>query len=270
MNLRLISVALLTTFAFFGTACDPAAEPEKAAGTVFRDCEKCPEVVVIPAGSYVMGNDGRHKNERPAHQVTIAKPFAMGVYEVTFDEWQACFDEGGCARVPDDHKWGKGRRPVMNITWFETQPFMAWLSKKTGHTYRLPTEAEWEYAARGGTTTEFWWGDEVGKNLGNCRDCQSQWSKKGSAPVGSFAANPFGLYDVHGNEWEWMADCWFPNHEGAPADGSVRLEENCRYRTMRSGSWYYFSKNIRSAWRFRNDARVKSYGIGMRVLRELP
>jgi len=269
MATRLIVVVLLSVVSLFAASAQSAA-PDMTPGSFFIDCEVCPEMVVVPSGSFVMGSDGRHKYERPAHTVTIAKPFAMGIYEVTFDEWQACFEEGGCARIPDDHKWGRGRRPVMNITWFETQPFVQWLSKKTGHTYRLPTEAEWEYAARGGTTTEFWWGDEVGKNLANCRNCESQWSKKGSAPVGSFAPNPFGLYDVHGNEWEWMADCWFPTHEGAPSDGSVRLEDNCQYRTMRSGSWYYYSKNIRSAWRFRNDARVKSYGIGMRVLRELP
>ncbi|MBT3238188.1 MAG: formylglycine-generating enzyme family protein [Rhodospirillaceae bacterium] len=243
-----------------------ATEP----GKTFQDCETCPKMVVVPTGSFTMGSDGRHKYERPSREVTIAKPFAIGIYEVTFDEWQACFDEAGCKRVPDDHKWGKDTRPVMNITWFETQEFTEWLSKKTGHTYRLPSEAEWEYAARAGTTTEFWWGDEVGENLGNCRNCKSEWSKKGSAPVGSFAPNPFGLYDVHGNEWEWMEDCWTPNQIDAPTDGSARMDGDCGSRVMRSGSWYYFSKNMRSAWRFKNDARVKSYGIGMRVVREMP
>lgn len=247
-----------------------AAESKRNAGDVFRDCETCPQMVVVPPGSFTMGSNGRHKYERPAHPVTIAKPFAIGVYELTFDEWQVCFDEGGCERIPDDHKWGMGRRPIMNITWLEAVSYVDWLSEKTGHKYRLPSEAEWEYAARAGTTTEFWWGDEVGENLGNCRNCKSKWSAKGSAPVGSFAPNPFGLYDVHGNEWEWMADCWYPTHEGAPSDGAARLADDCRYRVMRSGSWYYFSKNSRSAWRFRNDARVKSYGISFRVVRELP
>ena len=269
MKFHFFAAVLITAFALFGISPVSAAGEEMKAGNIFRDCDVCPEMVVIPPGSYTMGSNGRHKYERPAHDVTISYPFALGVYEVTFDEWQVCFDEGGCPRVPDDHKWGKGRRPVMNITWFETQPFVEWLSKKTGHTYRLPSESEWEYAARGGTTSEFWWGDEVGENLANCRDCKSQWSKKGSAPVGSFAPNPFGLYDVHGNEWEWLEDCWNPTHEGAPTDGSARLDGNCQSRVMRSGSWYYFSKNSRSAWRFKNDARVKSYGIGMRVLREI-
>ncbi len=227
-------------------------------------------MVVVPAGSYVMGSDGRHKYERPAHRVAIAKPFAIGRYEVTFDEWQACVDGGGCARMPDDHTWGRGRRPVINIDWREARDYAAWLGAETGQPYRLPSEAEWEYAARAGTTTAYWWGDEVGVNRANCRDCGSKWSKKGSAPVGSFEANPFGLYDMHGNIWEWTEDCWNPNHVDAPTDGSARLEGDCALRLTRSGSWYYFSKNVRSAWRFKIDARVRSYGIGLRVLRDLP
>jgi len=253
---------------FLGTPSHGAAR--LVPGQTFKDCDVCPEMVVVPAGQFTMGSNSRHKYENPARQVIITRPFAIGVYEVTFDEWEACFNEGGCTRMPDDHKWGKGRRPVMNITWHDTKPFVEWLSRKTGFSYRLPSEAEWEYAARAGTETAFWWGDEVGKNLANCRDCESKWSKKGSAPVGSFAPNPFGLYDVHGNQWEWVEDCWYPNHEEATDDGSARVEEGCRFRTMRSGSWYYFSKNMRSAWRFKNDARVKSYGISFRVLREIP
>ena len=270
MFMRLVTVALLATFVSKQHTTVEAGMPNSTPGTLFQDCAVCPEMIVIPAGSFMMGSDHRHKFERSSHKVTITRPFALGIYEVTFDEWQACFIEGGCAHVPDDHNWGKGRRPVMNITWFETQKYLEWLSKKTGHKYRLPTEAEWEFAARAGTTTEFWWGNQVGENLANCRDCKSLWSKKRSAPVGSFKPNPFGLYDVHGNEWEWLQDCWNPSHIGAPIDGSVRLDGNCKFRVIRSGSWYYFSKNMRSAWRSKNDVRVRSYGIGMRVLRELP
>ena len=235
----------------------------------FSDCARCPELVRVPAGSFIMGHDGRNKIEGPAHTVTFAKPFTMGVYEVTFDNWQACFDGGGCASVPDDHKWGEGTRPVINITWQDAQTYLEWLSKKTGQRYRLPSEAEWEYAARAGTTTDYWWGDEIGENLGNCRDCKSPWSKHSSAPVGSFAANPFGLYDVHGNIWEMTQDCWNKDHAGASVSGAARLTGDCQFRVMRSGSWYYFSKNLRSSWRFRNDARIKSYGVGFRVLREM-
>ena len=239
-------------------------------GDIIKDCPDCPEMVEVPAGTFIMGHDGRHALEGPAHTVTIARPFAIGVYEVTYDEWQACFDDGGCARMPDDHNWGQGRRPVININWQESHTFTQWLSDKTGYRYRLPSEAEWEYAARAGTTTIYWWGDEVGENLGNCRDCKSQWSKKETAPVGSFTPNPFGLYDVHGNVWEMTQDCWNETHTGAPNDGAARHDGDCTYRTMRSGSWYYFSKNSRSSWRFRNDARIKSYGVGFRILREIP
>ena len=251
-------------------AAPACAGEARKPGSTFRDCISCPEMVVLPAGSFVMGTNGRHKYERPAHPVTIGSPFAIGKFELTFEEWGACFDDGGCEHNPDDHKWGRGRRPVINITWSDAKSYVKWLSAKTGESYRLPSEAEWEYAAHAGTTTEFFWGDEVGENLANCRNCGSQWSKKGSAPVGSFAANPFGLYDMHGNIWEWNEDCWNPTQEGAPADGSARLDGDCRSRVMRSGSWYLFSKNARAAWRFKNDARVKSYGIGMRVVRDLP
>ena len=253
---------------FIMTAFAVVAQPAKP-GTFLRDCPDCPEMVVVPAGSFVMGSNGRHKYERPAHQRIIAKSFAIGRFEVTFDQWTACVSGGGCATEPDDHKWGRGRRPVINVTFADVEEYLAWLSTKTARAYRLPTEAEWEYAARAGTTTQFWWGDEVGINKANCRNCESPWSAKGSGPVGSFEANPFGLHDTSGNVWEWVADCWHPSHVDAPSDGSARLDGACRNRVMRGGSWYYFSNNSRSAWRFKNDARVKSYGIGFRVARDL-
>ena len=251
--------------------CVLAVGPEGDGGGTRRVFQRLPNLPGTGRRSgRDVGRDGRYENEGPAHRVTITRPFAVGVYEVTFDNWQACFDDGGCAAIPDDHKWGKGRRPVINVNWQEAQDYLEWLSQKTRQRYRLPSEAEWEYVARAGTTSNYWWGDEIGENLGNCRDCKSQWGKHGSAPVGSFSPNPFGLYDVHGNEWEWMLDCWTPNQIDAPTDGSARTDGDCGSRVMRSGSWYYFSKNMRSSWRFKNDARVKSYGIGMRVLRELP
>ena len=234
----------------------------------FRDCERCPVMVALPPGQFVMGTDGPHPAERPPHTVVINYPFAIGRFEVTFDDWAACVDEGGCAAMPDDHKWGEGIRPVINITFDEAEGYAKWLSRMTGAVYRLASEAEWEYAARGGTTTEFFWGDEVGVNLANCRDCESAWSKIGSGPTGSFAPNPFGLYDMSGNVWEWVQDCWNKDYTGAPADGSAWLSGDCKQRGIRGGSWYYFSKNARSAWRFKNDSRVRSYGIGFRVVRE--
>ena len=268
MIARPIFIAFLIIL--FALAVAPAyAEDELKPGDIFRDCPECPEMVMVPAGSYIMGTQSRHKHERPPHKVTFARPFAIGRYEVTFDEWQACYDAGGCSVMPADHQWGAGKRPIINIKWAATKEFAEWITAKTGHTYRLPSEAEWEYVARAGTTTEFWWGDEVGVNRANCRNCGSKWSKKGSAPTGSFEPNPWGLYDTAGNVWEWVEDCWNKDHEGAPADGSARLDGDCRKRIIRSGSWYYLSKNSRSAWRSKNDARVKSYWLGFRVLREL-
>ncbi|MCW8915348.1 MAG: formylglycine-generating enzyme family protein [Magnetovibrio sp.] len=236
----------------------------------FKDCDTCPELTIIPPGSFTMGTESRHKTERPAHKVTIDYPFAMGIYEVSFDEWQVCFDAGFCGdKMPDDHKWGTGKRPIINITWWEAQKYLAWLSDITGKTYRLPTESEWEYAARAGSPTEYWWGDKIGKETANCRDCGPKISHK-SQPVDSFEPNPWGLYNVHGNVWEWTQDCWNKTYDGAPTDGSAWEDGDCRQRVMRSGSWYYFSKNLRSAWRAKNHSKVKSYGIGFRVVRELP
>ncbi|MBL6928597.1 MAG: formylglycine-generating enzyme family protein [Rhodospirillales bacterium] len=247
----------------------PVQAAEYKPGDSIWDCSTCPEMIVVPAGSFTMGADSRYKYERPAHKVTIPKPFAIGRFEITFDQWLACVDEGGCAKDPDDHKWGKGIHPIMNISWAEANGYTEWLSKKTGHTYRLPSEAEWEYAARGGTTTAYSWGDAPGKDRANCRNCGDEIPHR-TFPVGSFEPNPFGLYDVHGNVWEWTADCWNATHKDAPGDGSTRLAGNCMMRVTRSGSWYYVNTNLRSAYRSKYPAKAFSYGIGMRILRELP
>ncbi len=261
-------VAAIITLA---STSSEAAEPK-----VFRDCTGCPELVTIPAGSFIMGTSKSTKNARmrralPAHKVVIAKPFAMGRYEVTFDEWEICLKEKGCTKDPDDHQWGKGRRPVINISFPEVGKYLAWLSKKTGKTYRLPSEAEWEYAARGGTRTRFSWGDEAGKNNANCRTCAPKISKQ-TYEVGKYKPNPFGLYDVHGNVWEWVQDCWNTSYKGAPADGSAWVKGTCHFRVTRGGSWYYIDANLQSAWRskYPNTANGFSYGIGFRVVRELP
>jgi formylglycine-generating enzyme required for sulfatase activity len=214
-------------------------------------------------------NRSRFRAERPAHLVTIAKPLAVGRYEVTFDEWKACREDGGCTKKPDDHKWGRGRRPVVNINWPEAVGYTRWLSRKTGKTYRLPSESEWEYLARAGTETEYWWGNKPGLGRANCRNCGPEISHK-SVPVGSYKANPFGLFDVHGNVWEWVQDCWNPTYAGAPKDGSARLTGDCKERVTRSGSWYYVNTNVRSAYRSKFPADAYSYGIGIRVIRELP
>ncbi|TCS61717.1 formylglycine-generating enzyme family protein [Varunaivibrio sulfuroxidans] len=234
----------------------------------FKDCSQCPTMIALPPGAFTMGTNGRYRAERPAHPVSIAYPYAIGKYEVTFDEWAVCVADGGCDKIPDDHGWGRGRRPVINVTWQDARDYALWLSVKTHQSYRLPSEAEWEYAARAGTTSAYSWGNDIGVGRANCRNCAAKISHK-TRPVGSYKPNPWGLYDVHGNVWEWTQDCWNPNYKGAPRDGSPWLKGACQNRVMRSGSWYYFSKNLTSAWRFKNDARVNSYGIGFRVVRDI-
>lgn len=265
-NRRLITVAaaLALTLIFFGET-----EVARSAPVTLRDCGTCPEMVVIPAGSFLMGADRGRPAELPVRQVVIERAFAMSKFEITFDEWAACVAADACDKDPDDHDWGRGARPVINISWEDAVAFTRYLSARTGHTYRLATEAEWEYAARAGTQTDFWWGDAPGEAFANCRHCGSKWDGHGSAPVGSFPPNPLGLHDMNGNVWEWTGDCWNANHQGAAEDGSVRASGDCSRRVVRSGSWYYIPKLMAATSRDRHPANLWSYNIGLRVVREL-
>ena len=205
-------------------------------GDTFRDCPGCPELVVVPGGYF-------------------GRPFAVGVYEVTFGEWDACVVGGGCGGYrPDDEGWGRGRRPVVNVSWNDAKAYVRGLSRKTGHEYRLLSEAEWEYVARAGTTTKYWWGNDVGRNRANCDGCGSRWDNRQTAPVGSFTANPFGLHDVHGNVWEWVEDCW---------------EGDCNRRVLRGGSWNGLPGGLRSAFRSRGTTGDRDFNAGFRVARTL-
>ena len=177
-------------------------------GDRFQECASCPEMVVVPAGEFMMGSEDGGKNEKSAHKVIIPKPFAVGRFSVTFDEWDGCVAHKACTDRPGDNGWGRGRRPVINVSWEGLKEYLAWLSKQTGKTYRLLTEAEWEYAARAGSTTQYRWGNEIGKGNANCGGCGSQWDNKGTAPVGSFKPNAFDLSDMHGNMWQWVEDCY--------------------------------------------------------------
>jgi formylglycine-generating enzyme required for sulfatase activity len=251
-----------------------ATERALKPGDSFRECAKeCPEMVVLSAGEFMMGSAAdekdRYDNEGPQHRVTIARPFAVSKFEVAFEQWDACAAFGPCVH-PSDSKMGRGRQPVINVTWDQAQQYVAWLSKMTGRSYRLLSEAEWEYAARAGTTTVFSWGDELGENNANCSGCGSEWDSRRTAPVGSFAPNKFGLYDMQGNVWEWVEDCLQPSYEGAPNDGSVWITEgDCNIRIIRGGSWGGYPVGLRSALRFWFSVDDHSYDVGFRVARTL-
>ena len=220
---------------------NPCIKP--GSGKSFRDCPDCPEMVIVPAGSFTMGSPldekERYDDEGPQHKVTISKPFAAGKFVVTFDEWDACVSGGGCKGNPSpgDQGWGKGRRPVIHVKWDDAQEYVNWLSRKTRKKYRLLSEAEWEYAARAGTRTRYFWGDSLGRNNANCNDCGSEWDNKQTAEVGQFQPNGFGLYDMAGNVCQRTDDCWNGNYNSAPDDGSARTTGDCGRRVLRGGSW---------------------------------
>ena len=253
-----------------------ARKAQRLSGTVggkFMVCAECPEMVVVPSGSFMMGSHSGEgfDDERPRHRVRIDYRFAVGVYEVTFAEWDACANAGGCGGyVPDDSGWGRGNRPVINVSWDDAQSYVRWLSRRTDKTYRLLSEAEWEYVARAGTTTRYHWGDEIGHNRANCDGCGSRWDDEKTAPAGSFWANAWGLHDVHGNVWEWVEDCWNNSYTGAPADGSAWEGGDCAKRVLRGGSWYYVDPGIlRAAYRFRSYTGGRLHNVGFRIARTL-
>ena len=232
-------------------------------GSVFKDCDGCPEMVVIPPGSYDMARSKR---------ITLSRSFAVGKTEVPFAQWDACVAEGGCTHRPSDEGWGRGSRPVMNVNWDDAKQYVAWLSRKTGKTYRLLTEAEWEYAARAGTTTAYYWGDSdsaicqyasVNKGGGGC-------GTKKTSPVASKNPNAFGLYDMLGNVWEWVEDCWNQDIGGIPSDGSARTSGDCGQRGLRGGSWNDFPNDARSAIRSKYTTVNRDLNdVGFRVARTL-
>jgi formylglycine-generating enzyme required for sulfatase activity/tRNA A-37 threonylcarbamoyl transferase component Bud32 len=242
-------------------------------GTVFQDCPECPRMVVIPAGGFMMGSSpaeaGRRPSEGPHHRVSISRPFAAGVFEVTFDEWEACSLAGGCRAVRDHSGWGRGRQPAKYITWEQAKNFAAWLSQKTGKQYRLLTEAEWEYVARAGTESAYSTGHFVSQSDANYLEPRESMNDKRSLPVGSFKANAFGLYDVHGNVPEWTEDCWNVDYSGAPADGSAWLAGNCAQRVLRGGSYLSDAHGVRSASRYSYMVGLPDQPFGLRVARTL-
>jgi formylglycine-generating enzyme required for sulfatase activity len=234
----------------------------------FQDCVDCPKMVSLPVGSFVMGDEKGDKSERPPHRVSISRPFAIGKYEITVGQWSACVKGGGCSFRPE--KAGRDENlPVRDISWADGKEYVTWLSRKTGADYRLPTEAEWEYAARGGTSTRYWWGDRFERDKANCKNCGGPWDRKSPSLVGSYVANPFGLYDMNGSVWEWVSDCWHKSYAGAPSDGASWESPNCRVRVLRGGSWRNDSSYMYSAVRFKYDAHVRYLLNGLRVAKTL-
>ena len=241
------------------------AEKRQAEGTPIL-----PEMVAIPGGSFRMGCVSGldcQDDEKPVHEVRVAS-FALSKYEVTFEEYDGFVAATG-RRSPNDQGWGRGRRPVIRVSWDDAVAYAEWLSAQTGERYRLPTEAEWEYAARAGSTTKYGWGNEIGQNRANCRGCGSQWDGEKTAPVGSFNPNAFGLHDMHGNLWEWVHDCWSDSYQGAPTDGSARTSGDCESRVLRGGSWFNRPELLRAASRLRDSPGLRYVNLGFRVARTL-
>ncbi len=250
----------------------PPALPALRAGQTFSDALSSggqgPEMVVIPVGRFRMGcvsGQECYDDEFPVHDVTIPQAFAVSKHEVTFED----YDRYTYPNRVDDAGWGRGRRPVINVSWNDAQDYVEWLSAQTGQTYRLLSEAEWEYVARAGSSTLYSWGNEIGSNRANCDGCGSQWDFDRTAPVGSFAANAFGVHDMHGNVWEWVEDCWNGSYAGASPDGSAWRSGDCERRVLRGGSWVVNPRDLRSAIRDWYSSGYRSSSLGFRVARTL-
>lgn len=256
------------------TVLTAAQEQDKIAkpGSEFKECvHACPAMIVIPAGRFLMGSPeeeiGRFADEGPQREVTIAAAFAVSKFDLTFTEWDACASAGAC-RAVSDNEFGRNEQPVINVSWDDAVTYVEWLARKTGKNYRLLTEAEFEYAARAGSTSAFPWGDSIGDGNANCRDC-SAVSPRRPIRVGSLKVNAFGLYDMNGNVRKWVQDVWHDTYEGAPTDGSAWSDGSTRQRVYRGGSWDSPQKYVRSAWRGRNQPNAADTLMGIRVARSL-
>jgi len=279
--------------------------PQKLKEREFRECPDCPEMVGIPAGKFVMGSPanepGRFDTEGPQHVVTVSA-FGLGKYDITSAQFITFLRETRYQPMPCDNTFGMGWRsargkpvyapeydeppkwPAVCLDWRDADAYIAWLNAKVRRLrpeitsgsgpYRLPTEAEWEYAARAGTATARWWGDAIGVNRANCNGCGSPWDDRLLADVDSFAPNPFGLYGMLGNAWQWTADCWHINYKKAPTDGSAWIDKNCSRHVIRGGSWNNLPVFVRSASRSGSVTDGGEYDYssltGFRVARNLP
>ena len=290
--------SISTPIAF--TPLSPERERALKPKDMFKECDKCPEMLVVPAGSFTMGSPESERvpivaawqsygitpgtlttgvalsSEGPQHKVVIAQPIAVGRFAVTFEEWDACVDDRGCNGYrPADQDWGRGSRPVINVNWNDAKAYVAWLSQKTGKKYRLLSEAEWEYIARAGTTTSFWWGSSFSTSQANYNGTHTYGGeptgedRQKTLPVESFSPNPWGFYQVAGNSYDWIEDCFHDDYYGAPVDGSAWLTENCKGHVVRGGSWTSAPWNIRSAFRGWFPTNFRSSNHGFRLARTL-
>jgi formylglycine-generating enzyme required for sulfatase activity len=257
-------------------AAPPAIWPASRGLTEFRDCADCPTMVVIPAGEFTMGAPAIELGGEAQHRVRIEAPFAVSKFEITFAEWDACVAAGGCRGYqPSDEGWGRGSNPAMNISWEDAKAFAAWLSAKTGRTYRLLSEAEWEYAARAGTVAAYPYADGLSPAKANYDASTdgtgpSDVNRQRTVPVGSFLPNAFGLYDMQGNVSEWVEDCWNDEYTtAAPTDGSAWVKGDCKGHVVRGGSWEDSATELRSAARTGGAKDDRFYTDGVRIARSL-
>jgi formylglycine-generating enzyme required for sulfatase activity len=239
----------------------PPAQLSGSSANSFRDCERCPEMVNLPGGQFTMGSND-DPSEKPSHDVTVAA-FALGRYPVTIGEWRQCVADKACSYEPT----GDDNLPIYNVSWTDAQDYVAWLSKTTQTKYRLPSEAEWEYAARANTSTKFWWGNSLLPNKAACKGCGTDANAALPVKVGAFAPNPLGLHDMAGGIAQWVADCWIKDYQGAPRNGTARDLANCRQRVLRGGSWKNDSGYMRSSSRDYYDTGVRYLTHGFRVAR---
>lgn len=290
---RPLSLAFAVAAATTVLAGSVAAQDKSSApGSVFRDCPTCPEMVVVPPGQFTMGStleESGHLDEKPQHTVKIANAFAASKFEITFEQWDACVADGKCEAASDE---GVGRKgiPAFNVNWADAQAYVTWLAAKTGKKYRLLSESEWEYAARAGTSTAWFWGaaedsagstkaceyanthDETGKDahpmyVWSNHKCVDGVAEVG--PVGKYKPNPFGLHDILGNLREWIQDCHHAGYKDAPADGSAWNEAKCEKRIVRGGAWIDGHSTTRAAYRYPEDPNFRNYQVGFRIARDL-
>lgn len=238
-------------------------EPLKMVGTA-------PQVIKLSPAIFMMGDSQGigDDNEKPVHQVDIPTGFYLSRYEVTFEQYDK-FATHSNRPLPPDNGWGRGNRPVINVSWFDAKAYAAWLTEQTGQQYRLPTEIEWEYSVRASSTKSFWYGDKVQTGYSVCDECGSQWDGRSSAPVGSQVSNPFGLFDMHGNVAEWIEDCYHESYDDAPANNRAWLTSDCPSRVIRGGSWFDIPRVGRSSTRYRADPNLKASNWGFRVVRTI-